>query len=54
MAANRVLHDKAFNIAINPRYDGYQCGLASVVYMFFDKKTSNANKVTGINSETKN
>ena len=37
-AADKVLHDKAFNIAKNPKYDGHQCGLASVVYKFFDKK----------------
>ena len=34
-----VLRDKAFNIARNPKYDGYQRGLASMVYKFFDKKT---------------
>ena len=38
-AANEVLRDKAFNIAKNPKYDGYQRGLASMVYKFFDKKT---------------
>ena len=38
-AADKVLRDKAFNIAKNPRYDGYQRGLASMVYKFFDKKT---------------
>ena len=27
-ASDKVLRDKAFNIAINPKYDGYQCGLA--------------------------
>ena len=37
-AADKVLHDKAFNIAKNPKYNGYQTGLASVVYMFFNKK----------------
>ena len=31
--------DKAFNITKNPKYDGYQRGLASMVYKFFDKKT---------------
>ena len=31
---------KAFNIAKNPNYNGYQRGLASMVYNFFDKKTS--------------
>ena len=30
--------NKAFNIAKNPKYDGYQHGLASMVYNFFDKK----------------
>ena len=39
-AADEVLHDKAFNIAKNPKFDGYQLGLASMVYDFFDKKTS--------------
>ena len=38
-AADNVLRDKAFNIAKNPTYDGYQIGLASMVYKFFDKKT---------------
>ena len=38
-AADKVLRDKAFNIAKDPKYDGYQRGLASMVYQFFDKKT---------------
>ena len=38
-AADNFLRDKAFNIAKNPKYDGYQRGLASMVYKFFDKKT---------------
>ena len=38
-AANNVLRDKTFNIAKNSKYDGYQRGLASMVYNFFDKKT---------------
>ena len=37
-AANKVLRDKVFNIAKNPKYDGYQHGLLSMVYNFFDKK----------------
>ena len=37
---DKILGDKAFNIAKNPEYDGYQCGLASVVYKCFDEKTS--------------
>ena len=34
------MHDKAFNIAKNPKYDGYQRGLASMIYKIFNKKTS--------------
>ena len=39
-ASDKMLRDKAFNIAKNPKYDGYQRGLASVVYKFFDKKST--------------
>ena len=38
-ASDKVLRVKAFNIAKNPKYDGYQRGLASMVYKFFDKKS---------------
>ena len=31
-ASDKVLRDKAFNIAKNPKYNGYQKGLASIVY----------------------
>ena len=34
------MRDKAFKIASDPKYDGYQRGLASMVYKFFDKKSS--------------
>ena len=37
-ASDKILPDKEFNIAKNPKYDGYQRGLASMVYTFFDKK----------------
>ena len=37
--ADKVLRDKAYNIASNPEYDGYQRGLANMVYKFFDKKS---------------
>ena len=36
--SDKVLKDKAYDIASNPEYDGYQRGLASMVYKFFDKK----------------
>ena len=39
--------DNTFNIDKNPRYDGYQEGLASMVYEFFDSKVaSRADKST--------
>ena len=37
--AKRAASDKAFNITKNLKYEGYQKGLASMVYKFFDKKT---------------
>ena len=42
-ASDEVLHDKAFNVAKNSNYDRYQCRLASVVYKYFDKKSTAAN-----------
>ena len=38
--ADKVLRDKAYVIASNPEYDYYQRGLASMVYKFFDKKST--------------
>ena len=38
-ASDKILSDKTFNIAKNPKYDGYQRGLSSIVYKFFDKKS---------------
>ena len=38
-ASDKVLSDKAFNIAKIPKYDGYQRGFASMVYNYFDKKS---------------
>ena len=35
---DKVLRDKEFNITKNPKNDGYQRGLASIVYKVFDKK----------------
>ena len=40
--ADKVLRDKAFNIAKYPKCDGYQRGLRSMVYKFFDKKTKSS------------
>ena len=46
---DKILKEGAYEIAIIPKCDGYQRGLASMVYKFFDKKTesgvrANANK----------
>ena len=38
--SDKVQRDKAFNIVKNPKYDGYQRGLASMIYKFFDKKST--------------
>ena len=38
--SDKVLRDKAYDIASNPEYDGYQRGLANMVYKFFDKKST--------------
>ena len=35
IVADNVLRDKPFNIAKDPKYEGYQRGLASMVYKFF-------------------
>ena len=45
-ATDKVLKNKAFNIAKNPKYDGYQRVLASMVYIFFDKKTKGSGVIT--------
>ena len=47
--SDKVLRDKAFNISKNPKYDGYQRGLAPMVYKFFDKNS----KGSGVNTEVK-
>ena len=47
--SDKVLKNKAFASANNPKYDGYQRGLASMVYKFFDKKS----KGSGIKNEIK-
>ena len=38
--ADKALRDKAYDIASNPKYDGYQRGLVGMVYKFFDKKST--------------
>ena len=48
-AFEKVLIGKVLKIASNPEYDGYQRGLASMVYKFFDKKSS----ASSVNNEFK-
>ena len=38
IVSDKILHDKAFNIVKNPKYDGYRCGFASMTYQFLLKK----------------
>ena len=45
-AADNVLREKAFNIAKNPKYDGYQRWLDSMAYKVFDKKTKDSGVAT--------
>ena len=49
-SSDKVLRDKAFSIAKNPKYDGYQRELASVVYNFFDKTSAGS----GVNMNENN
>ena len=44
--SDKVFRDKAFKIASDPKYDGYQRGLASMVYKVFDKKSKGSGIVT--------
>ena len=43
----KILKDKEFKIANNPKYNGYQRGLASMVYKCFDKKCALLDKSKG-------
>ena len=54
--SDKTLRNKAFNIAKNPKYDGYQRGLASMVYTFFDKKSTGSGIVNNgnINNDNNN
>ena len=49
-ASEKVLRNKAFNIAKNPEYDRHQRGLASMVYKYFDKKSTGS----GVNMHENN
>ena len=51
--SDRVLRDKTFDIAKNPKYDGYQRGLPSIFYKFFDKNSAGKGVNTHANNEIK-
>ena len=56
-ASDKILREKAFNIAKNSKYDGCQRGLASVIYKFLIKKIQTEQlklKIFLINSYLKN
>ena len=42
--ADKILKNIAFDIAKDPKYDGYQRGLASMLYKFFDSKVASPDK----------
>ena len=50
-ASDKVSRNKASDIAKNPKNDGYQRGLASMVYKLFDKKAASVSVV--VNNEIK-
>ena len=52
--SDKVLKDKAFKIAINPKYDGYQRGLASMVCKLFDKNSKGSGIITEPNYQLAN
>ena len=52
--SDKVLQDKAFNIANNPNYDGYQRALASMLYKFSDKKSKGSGIINEPNHKLAN
>ena len=49
--SDKVLRDKAFIIASNPNYDGYQKGLASMAFKFFDKKSASGSGIKSMSDQ---
>ena len=46
--ADKIFRDKAFKISNDPKRDAYQRGLASMIYKFFDKKSSVSGVTTSL------
>ena len=51
--SDKILKDRAYEIAINAKYDGNQIGLASILYKFFDNKTGCGKKANAVITKTK-
>ena len=49
--SDKVLRDKAFETASNPKYDGYERGLASIVCKFCDKKSAKGSDINFISNQ---
>ena len=52
--AGKVLRDKSFKIARDPKYDGYQRGLALMIYKMFHKKSSRSGVDAELNYQLTN
>ena len=52
--SDKVLRDKAFKIASDPKYDKYQREFASVVYKLFDKKSKGSGIINESNFQLAN
>ena len=52
--SDKVLRDKPFKIASDPKYDGHQRWLASMVYKFFDKKSKGSGIINESNYQLAN
>ena len=52
--SDKVLRDKAFKIASDPKHDDYQRGLVSMVYKFFDRKSGGSGIIDGSNYQLAN
>ena len=53
-ASDKVLHEKAFDIAKTLKFDGHHCGVTSMIYKFFDKKSSNQQLAEELHKVIKN
>ena len=52
--SDKFLRDKAFEVASNPKYDGYQRGLVLLLYKFSDKKSTASDVSTEPNYQLAN